>query len=495
MAGSPSTRGSRRWSPTRRRPAPRSGLGLGRGAVSLKGAAARRDQLFKEQIKAEQKKPQGARTEVPGRAQEGQGLAGPARSTRWTWTSRMLKRLRELVSDRLGASGGERPHAPRSSGRSAGPSTSRWPSCPRAVRPTVGLAYLFARAADTIADTRLIDAARAHRPPRGARAPSSTAGAGRPPRRHRRGRRRARRSLRRRARGCSSACPRLRRLSRAGRSRSGARAPASSTRIIEGMTEDLRVFPGENEGKLAALETRADLDRYTYLVAGCVGEFWTDVHVAHRPRLAPLGCPGDARARRPLRQGRSSSRTCCATCRATCAHGRCYLPRAGPGPASASSRAICSIPPPGPPRARCCGSCSRPRSTTTTPGGSTRSPSRGAETRMRLACAWPLLIGLATLDLLAAFPQLARPRRHPQGARAPASTASSPGRSATIWSTRALAAPGPPPPRAHPPMSRAVVDRARRRLHGPSLRRQSRGRRAGRRRARRGRDAGDRRAR
>ncbi|HET9924737.1 MAG TPA: squalene/phytoene synthase family protein, partial [Methylomirabilota bacterium] len=30
---------------------------------------------------------------------------------------------------------------------------------PRAVRPTIGLAYLFARAADTIADTRLIDRA------------------------------------------------------------------------------------------------------------------------------------------------------------------------------------------------------------------------------------------------------------------------------------------------------------------------------------------------
>jgi farnesyl-diphosphate farnesyltransferase len=30
---------------------------------------------------------------------------------------------------------------------------------PRAVRPTIGLAYLFARASDTIADTRLIDRA------------------------------------------------------------------------------------------------------------------------------------------------------------------------------------------------------------------------------------------------------------------------------------------------------------------------------------------------
>jgi hypothetical protein len=39
-------------------PRARSGLGLDEALSSLKGAAARRDLLFKEQIKAEQKKPQ-----------------------------------------------------------------------------------------------------------------------------------------------------------------------------------------------------------------------------------------------------------------------------------------------------------------------------------------------------------------------------------------------------------------------------------------------------
>ena len=33
--------------------------------------------------------------------------------------------------------------------------------------------------------------------------------------------------------------------------------------IIEGMTQDLEIFPGEDEGGLAALATRQDLDRYT----------------------------------------------------------------------------------------------------------------------------------------------------------------------------------------------------------------------------------------
>jgi hypothetical protein len=39
-------------------PRPRSGLGLDDALSSLKGAAARREELFKQQIKAEQKKPQ-----------------------------------------------------------------------------------------------------------------------------------------------------------------------------------------------------------------------------------------------------------------------------------------------------------------------------------------------------------------------------------------------------------------------------------------------------
>ena len=39
-------------------PRPRSGIGLDEALSSLKGAAARRAEVFKEQIKAEQKKPQ-----------------------------------------------------------------------------------------------------------------------------------------------------------------------------------------------------------------------------------------------------------------------------------------------------------------------------------------------------------------------------------------------------------------------------------------------------
>jgi farnesyl-diphosphate farnesyltransferase len=55
--------------------------------------------------------------------------------------------------------------------------------------------------------------------------------------------------------------------------------------LTQGMELDLSTFPSEDSGDLAALATGADLDRYTYLVAGCVGEFWTDVSIAHQPSL------------------------------------------------------------------------------------------------------------------------------------------------------------------------------------------------------------------
>ena len=67
--------------------------------------------------------------------------------------------------------------------------------------------------------------------------------------------------------------------------------------LIHGMEFDLTTFPNPDSGKLGALNTLADLDRYTYLVAGCVGEFWTDVMIAHdlavrkwdRQRMVDLG--------------------------------------------------------------------------------------------------------------------------------------------------------------------------------------------------------------
>jgi len=53
--------------------------------------------------------------------------------------------------------------------------------------------------------------------------------------------------------------------------------------LIDGMLSDLDNFPAPENGNMAiaALRDTAQLDRYTYLVAGCVGEFWTDISIAH----------------------------------------------------------------------------------------------------------------------------------------------------------------------------------------------------------------------
>jgi farnesyl-diphosphate farnesyltransferase len=58
------------------------------------------------------------------------------------------------------------------------------------------------------------------------------------------------------------------------------------TTLTQGMEMDLSAFPGKAVEDLVALKTLDDLDRYIYYVAGCVGEFWTDLMCAHRQALA-----------------------------------------------------------------------------------------------------------------------------------------------------------------------------------------------------------------
>ena len=57
------------------------------------------------------------------------------------------------------------------------------------------------------------------------------------------------------------------------------------TTLTQGMEMDLTVFPGKSADDLSALKTMDDLDRYIYYVAGCVGEFWTDLMCAYRRGL------------------------------------------------------------------------------------------------------------------------------------------------------------------------------------------------------------------
>jgi farnesyl-diphosphate farnesyltransferase len=154
---------------------------------------------------------------------------------------------------------------------------------PAAVRPQIGLAYLLARTTDTIADTELVPLAQ---------------------------RLDALQKLRERILGQSSAPLNFGELAR----QQGSPAerillekvkdslallqtfsPADLklvrdvlTTITGGQEMDLRRFAKASAEKIIALETAAELDDYTYRVAGCVGEFWTKICRAHLFQNAKL---------------------------------------------------------------------------------------------------------------------------------------------------------------------------------------------------------------
>ncbi|OGW69174.1 MAG: squalene synthase [Nitrospirae bacterium RIFCSPLOWO2_01_FULL_62_17] len=156
---------------------------------------------------------------------------------------------------------------------------------PADVRDQIGLSYLFARAADTIADTDAIERAQrlqylkqfraqfageqinrvAIRGIQAALAPHQTDS--------------AERVLLQRLEDCFQLyldCTQDDRL----------RIRRLMGTLPNGMEMDLARFPGDTTADLKALQTLDELDQYTYYVAGCVGEFWTDMTCGHRPALA-----------------------------------------------------------------------------------------------------------------------------------------------------------------------------------------------------------------
>lgn len=97
------------------------------------------------------------------------------------------------------------------------------------------------------------------------------------------------------------------------------------TTLTQGMEFDLRTFPNESSGKLVALHEFAELDRYTYFVAGCVGEFWTKMTYAHLP--SALKAPVETMVERGIRFGKALQMTnVLRDCGKDLRIGRCYLP-------------------------------------------------------------------------------------------------------------------------------------------------------------------------
>src|SRR5258708_37326022 len=152
---------------------------------------------------------------------------------------------------------------------------------PQEIRPQISLAYLLARATDTIADTKAVPRAKrvgalqqlqnlSHVPELGAIAEHQTSA--------------AEKQLLERLEDCVIALGQFDEAD-------GRRIQELMKVIVGGQIFDLQRFPGETEKELVALSSDEELDRYTYMVAGCMGEFWTKMCVAHLGALHAWNTP------------------------------------------------------------------------------------------------------------------------------------------------------------------------------------------------------------
>lgn len=275
---------------------------------------------------------------------------------------------------------------------------------PRPVRHPIGLAYLLARTSDTIADTELVPAherltalhAFREHVRHGTKRlivekflPASSGGGG---------------TLQIQDKSSNPELVLLRRCSELLEALNALPEPDRCMvrevldTIISGQTLDLQRFAGAGAGNLVALNSDDELDDYTYRVAGCVGVFWTRL-CAHRllarawidtRQLEELG----ARFGKGL-QLVNILRDIAADLR----NGRCYIPldrlaRAGLEPLQLLNPDVMPV--------------FRPvyveyldraggflgdgwRYTNMLPR---------SQVRLRLACAWPILIGARTIAML-----------------------------------------------------------------------------------------------
>jgi len=197
---------------------------------------------------------------------------------------------------------------------------------PRAVRAQISLAYLLARTTDTVADTELVPVAQ---------------------------RLQALQQLRERILGTSHAPLNFGDLARrqgspaeggllehVEASLAGLRTLSSEDlklvrqvldTITNGQELDLRRFASASAENIIALRDDAELDDYTYRVAGCVGEFWTRLCIAHLFHFVELDefATSSSFEKLGVRFGKGLQLVnILRDCPADLRQGRCYLPLA-----------------------------------------------------------------------------------------------------------------------------------------------------------------------
>ena len=168
--------------------------------------------------------------------------------------------------------------------------------------------------------------------------------------------------------------------------------------FIDGMEFDLRTFPGEEAAHIVALCELAELDRYTYLVAGSVGELWTKLAYAHAP--GALASARDTMLRHGVRFGTALQLTkLLCDCAKNLRTGRCYFPQALLERAGLNPRDL--LRPDAPSRARpLLDEVAHVALAHYRCGLNYALGIRRRSIRLRLACVWPMMIGLKTLLLL-----------------------------------------------------------------------------------------------
>lgn len=193
---------------------------------------------------------------------------------------------------------------------------------PAEVADAMGLGYLLCRAADTLADTRLV--------PQGERLKAletyrAAFGSGAAPKL-------ALPEDFRRHQADASESELLSRLDDC--VALWVRFPASEKEllrevvfgVIEGMRMDLTLFPGEDESRVQALPSAEHLDRYCAHIGGAPGLFWTRLCLLKVPRLRAADAAG--LERQGLRLGKGLQMTNILRDAAKDLRiGRCYLPQ------------------------------------------------------------------------------------------------------------------------------------------------------------------------
>jgi farnesyl-diphosphate farnesyltransferase len=170
--------------------------------------------------------------------------------------------------------------------------------------------------------------------------------------------------------------------------------------IIRGQELDLTRFEAGTDNKIIALETEDQLEEYEYLVAGCVGEFWTKMCLAHiiphMRQMESILLENGVRFGKGL-QMVNILRDLPRDLR----QGRCYLPSMRLSEHGLTPQMLLNAESTDLFRPIYAAYLSRAEEHLRAGWSYTTTIPR-KQIRLRLACAWPILIGIKTLELLRA---------------------------------------------------------------------------------------------